>query len=533
MIFAQIQHFRPIAIRKRKTMASIAIAICSLLFVDGLILPNHIKSDNDSLASRTTATKPTDTGNFSHIVNENGIQKLSVNGRIINDMFGVFVYCTGVDPRTDTFLAEMKEVIDHISLLAIPIMSFDILWSDYDRSISVPKNAHEAADRFHTKNLDALVDYAACKKVSVILQLPIHAHWELPLWWKDYKDNRDGYQMVEDSSKLSEEYNRLQRPVASYQSETHRELLHALVRKLIARYKNHPAIVGWGINVGPTGENGYTPNPIEMMDPRTPQVDFRLAMADYSVVAKRNFARWLKGKYGRIEYLNESWRSRYASFDQVIPPKPKKITLQETFHFNGDSRRSMSDWQEFRHDALIDEWWFLSDLVRKYDSSKIIVGKTQWYPTDKQTGSSNMIVSAVDVNRKRLIDVDMTGNGITEQDYLPGIHFSASRIDYADFVRFSRSHGILRICTLENWIKSPGHRIEIERSVAVKNTIQEEGGYLWFVVAPAQDRRFKPYWSWEEIATLVERSDRRDLESITIPYPQILYYYDVRNGMSN
>lgn len=533
MIFAQIQHSRPTAVRKRKTMVSMAIAICSLLFIDGLILPNHIKSDDRSLAPRTTAAKSAETGNCSRIESENGIQKLSVNGKIINDMFGVFVYCTGVDPQTDTFLVEMKEVIDHISRLDLPIMSFDILWSDYDRSISVPMTAHEAADRFHTKNLDALLDYAARKKVSVVLQLLVHAHWELPVWWRNYKDNRDGYQMIEDLSKRSEEYNRLQRPVASYQSETHRELLHALIRKLIVRYKNHPAIIGWGINVGPTGENGYTPNPIEMMDPRTPQVDFRLAVADYSILAKRNFSLWLKRKYGRIERLNEAWNSRLASFDQAIPPKPKKITLQETFHFNGDSRASMMDWQEFRHEAIVDEWRFLSDLVRRYDSSKIIIGKTQWYPTDKQTGSSNMIVSAADVNQKRLIDVDMTCNGITEKDYLPGIHFSASRIDYADFARFSRSYKTLRIFTLENWMKSPEHKIEIERSVSVKKAIRDEGGYLWFVVSPAQDRKFKPYWSWEEIAALVERSNRRDLESVAIQDSQVLFYYDIRNVMAN
>lgn len=533
MIFVQNQHSRPITVRKWKTMASTAIVLCSLLFIGGLILPTHITSDDRSLASRDSAAKSAETGNGSCIQSENGIQKLSVNGKIINDMFGVFVYCTGVDPQTDTFLIEMKEIIDHISRLDIPIMSFDILWSDYDRSISVPKNAHEAADRFHTRNLDALLDYAARKKVSVVLQLLVHAHWELPVWWRDYKDNKDGYQLIEDLSKRSEEYNRLQRPVASYQSETHRELLHALIRKLIVRYKNHPAIIGWGINVGPTGENGYTPNPIEMMDPRTPQVDFRLAMADYSDVAKKNFILWLKKKYGQIERLNESWKSRLASFDQAIPPKPMKITLQETFNFSGDTRTSMKDWQEFRYKAIVDEWRFLSDLVRKYDSSKIIIGKTQWYPTDKQTGSSNMIVSAVDVNQKRLIDVDMTCNGITEKDYLPGIHFSASRIDYADFARFSRSHKTLRIFTLENWIKLPEHRIEIERSVAVKNTIRDEGGYLWFVVAPAQDRRFKPYWSWEEIAALVGRSNRRDLESVAIEDPQVLFYYDIRNVMVN
>lgn len=529
-------------IRKRTGILGIALAFCLLPLIDCWVIAGNEADIHGSLDSLSITKNSTDvklkastvTNNSSSVKIDNGIPKLSVNGKIINNMFGVYVYCAGVDPRTNQFLVEMKEVIDRTSNLDIPIMSFDILWRDYDRSASIPRDAQEAANRFYTKNLDELLDYAARKKVYVVFQLLVHDHWGLPVWWKGYKDNKNGYQLIDDASNASIDYNRLQSPVASYQSMAHRELLQALIKRLVMRYKNHSAIVGWGINLGPTGENGYAPNAVEMfMNPHFPQVNFKFAMADYSVVAKKNFTLWLERKYGNIKRLNASWNTLFNAFDQVIPPAPKKSTLHETFNLNGDSRTSMKDWQEFRYDAIIDEWSFLSALVRNQDPGKIIMGKTNWFPTDKNTGTSNMLISAVAVNEKQLIDIDKLDCGIIEKDYLPDIPISASRIDYADMIKFNRKYGTLRVCNLENSTESPGHRIEIERSIAVKNAIRDEGGYLWFVVAPEHDRMFKPCWSWEDITKLVKHSNLNELKSVIIKDPPVLFYVDVGNLMSN
>jgi hypothetical protein len=529
-------------IRKRTGRLEIVLAFCLLPLIGCWVIAGneadtHGSLDSLSIAKNSTDVKPeafTVTNNSSSVKIENGIPKLSVNGKIINNMFGIYVYCTGVDPRTNQFLVEMKEVIDRTSNLDIPIMSFDILWRDYDRSASTPRDAQEAANRFYTKNLDELLDYAARKKVYVVFQLLVHAHWGLPIWWKNYKDNKHGYQLIDDASNASIDYNRLQSPVASYQSMAHRELLRALLKRLVVRYKNHPAIVGWGINLGPTGENGYTPNGVEVfLNPQMPKVDFRLAMADYSVVAKKNFTLWLERKYGNIKRLNASWNTLFNAFDQVIPPAPRKITLHETFNLNGDSRTSMKDWQGFRHDAIIDEWSFLSALVKNQDPGKIIMGKTSWFPTEKSTGTSHMLISAVAVNEKQLIDVDKLDCGITEKDYLPEIPVAASRIDYADMIKFNRKYGALRVCNLENATEPPGHIIEIERSIAVKNAIRDEGGYLWFVVALEHDRMSKPRWSWKEITKLVKNSNNNELKSVIIKDPPVLFYFDVGNLMSN
>jgi hypothetical protein len=260
--------------------------------------------------------------NTSHIKVENGIPKLVINDQIINNMFGIYVYCTGIDPSRKQFLEEMKQVINRTKDLDIPVLRFDILWADYDRSVTIPKNAEEAANRFNTENLDAVLDYAAKNNVYVVVQLLVHDHWGLPRWWKDYNNNNHGYQLIDVTSDPSGVYNRLQTPVASYQSDTHRALLQTLISKLVKRYRNHPAVVGWGINLGPTGENGYAPNYIDIrFNRRLPDIDFRLAMADYSNMAVERFSEWLRLKYGTISKLNKIWGSEYKDFEKVSPPQ--------------------------------------------------------------------------------------------------------------------------------------------------------------------------------------------------------------------
>jgi len=475
--------------------------------------------------------------NTSRVEVENGIPKLVVNDQVINNMFGIYVYCTGLDPNGPQFLKDMKTVIDRTRDLDIPIFSFDILWVDYDRSVTVPKNAEEAADRFNTVPLDAVLDYAAKKKVYVVVQLLVHNHWGLPHWWKAYRDNKRGYQLIDMRSDPSGEYNRYQSPVASYQNETHRQLLKVLIDKLVTRYRTHPAVVGWGINPGPTGENGYTPNYIDLrFNKRLPHIDLRLAMADYSAMAVERFSQWLKDKYYHIDKLNQAWGTGYASFEEVAPPSPVKLGALETYHTNGDERRSMRDWQSFRYEALTDEWTFLSDLVRGLDPGKIIIGKTSWVPMGSFTGTNNMMITAVAVNERNLIDADKVDGGIMMEDYLP-MPIAFSKIDYANFTKLSRQHRVVRIINMEDWIRtgptlSPGARIPLDRALSVKKAIREEGAYMWLTAALDSDRD-KPSWSWDEIKDLVRHSGANELEQVKAKAAPVRFYYDVHNLMSH
>jgi hypothetical protein len=472
-------------------------------------------------------------GNASRVIVENGTPKIVINDRVVNNMFGIDVYSAHMDPSTPELLAGMKDVIDRASNMGIPIINFQVLWNDYDRSTTAPKSVEEAVARFHTKNLDALLDYASGKKVYVLLDLLSHAHWALPAWWKELGDNGNAYQIIGPPGEQIDAYNRTQTPVASYQSPTHRELLKGLLTMLVTRYKNHPAIMGWGINPGPTGENGYAPNYLDLMlnASLTSSLDFRLAMADYSSIALSSFRRWLEDKYISIDLLNEAWGVQYTSFEQAQPPYPKKISLQETFENNGDSRSSMLDWQAFRYEALLDEWKFMSDTVRSLDSTKILTGKTSWCPIMLQSGSEAMLATAVSVFDDHLIDADKLCGGITINDKNPG-----ARIDLANLSKFSRKYKAVRIYNFENWVKADrtlpiGTRIAPDLAMAVKEVMKREGGYMWFTVALGGDTHPKPDWSWEEIQSLVSQCRADELSDARADSPPILFFYDVDNLM--
>jgi hypothetical protein len=476
--------------------------------------------------------------NTSHIKVENGIPKLVINDQIINNMFGIYVYCTGIDPSRKQFLEEMKQVINRTKDLDIPVLSFDILWADYDRSVTIPKNAEEAANRFKTENLDAVLDYAAKNNVYVVVQLLVHDHWVLPRWWKDYNNNNHGYQLIDVTSDPSGVYNRLQTPVASYQSDTHRELLQTLISKLVKRYRNHPAVVGWGINLGPTGENGYAPNYIDIrFNRRLPDIDFGLAMADYSNMAVERFSEWLRLKYGTISKLNKIWGSEYKDFEKVSPPFPIRLTTSDTFEKNGDGRQTMRDWQTFRYEALIDEWKFLSNFIRRLDPNKIIIGKTSWVPVGTPTGTENMMATAEAVNEQHLIEADKIDVGITMRDYMPHRPLWDSTIDYIHFAKFTRKHNVVRIINLENWIKtdptlSRSTKIPLERSMSIKEAIRKEGAYLWLTIALDSDLG-KPNWSWDEIKNLVRNSSTNELKDIKAKSASVKFYYDVNNLLNH
>lgn len=472
--------------------------------------------------------------NTSAVVIENGVPKLAINGKVINNMFGVEVFSADVNAEKPEFLADMKKAIDRTAALNIPIFSFEILWHDYDHSKTVPQNAEEAAGRFNTANLDAVLDYAAQRGVYVMLELLKHQHWALPSWWKSYKSNSSGSQMLGPPSPAVDVYNREQTPVASFQNPDHHELLESLLKKLILRYRDHPAVFGYGINMGPTGENGYIPNYIDMyLNKSMPRIDLRSVMGDYSPVAVKNFIAFLKRKYPSIDDLNSKWNTHYRTFEEITPPYPRMTSAWETFASNGDDRPSMRDWQTFRHEAIVEEWKFLSGLVRRLDPNKVIMGKTNWSPMAAQTGTEFMQVSSVEVNSQKLIDMDKMDACLQIRDYMPeAAHTSSySKLDYVHFSRFSKKYGTIRIFNLDNSVKKSGGVMDISIALPAKETLKKEGCYLWFPVLLESDKFPKPDWSWNEIEALVKRSGAEELKGVKIDEPPTKFFFDEENTM--
>lgn len=90
----------------------------------------------------------------------------------------------------------------------------------------------------------------------------------------------------------------------SASSELYRRLAAAFVRKLVERYRDHPAVALWHVN------NEYACH----------------VPYDYSEAAARRFRDWLQARYGDLDVVNAVWNTafwsqRYSSFDEIIPPR--------------------------------------------------------------------------------------------------------------------------------------------------------------------------------------------------------------------
>ena len=103
-----------------------------------------------------------------------------------------------------------------------------------------------------------------------------------------------------------------------------------LVGELARRYGSHPAVKLWHVS----NELGCH------------------VVRCYCDVSAAAFRRWLVGRYGSVDKLNEAWGTafwsqRYSSFDEVLPPR-----LTPTFTNPGHEL----DFSRFSSDALLDHY---------------------------------------------------------------------------------------------------------------------------------------------------------------------------------
>lgn len=87
-------------------------------------------------------------------------------------------------------------------------------------------------------------------------------------------------------------------------SPDYRRLATRLVERLVARYAHHPAVQLWHVN------NEYG-------------CHVSRCYCDTSAAA---FRRWLQGKYGSLDALNDAWGTafwsqRYSTFEEILPPR--------------------------------------------------------------------------------------------------------------------------------------------------------------------------------------------------------------------
>lgn len=132
-----------------------------------------------------------------------------------------------------------------------------------------------------------------------------------------------------------------------FNSPAYREETERVVRRLAARYADHPAVVGWQT------DNEY---------------GCHGTVRCYCESCARAFREWLRGRYGSIEALNEAWGTafwsqQHASFEEVDPPR-------HTVDEHHPSR--LLDYYRFANDSVVSYNRLQTELLRKANAEWFI-----------------------------------------------------------------------------------------------------------------------------------------------------------------
>lgn len=122
-------------------------------------------------------------------------------------------------------------------------------------------------------------------------------------------------------------------------SAAYREHSLALVERMAERYASHPALAMWHVSNELGCHNGRSYAPVEVPA----------------------FRRWLRGRYGDLDTLNEVWGTefwsqRYGDWDEVQPPRAAPSFLNPT---------QQLDYARFCSDALRDQLRAEAEVLRR------------------------------------------------------------------------------------------------------------------------------------------------------------------------
>jgi len=123
------------------------------------------------------------------------------------------------------------------------------------------------------------------------------------------------------------------------------------LRTLLARYQQHPALLGWQIH----NEPGHP------AIQRTPGQADIYCYCDHTAAGFRD---WLRAKYGDVEALSEAWactptRHRYHDWSQVRPPRSAPIAW--------GSPGAWLDWRQFIDRSFADFMAWQNSIIKESD----------------------------------------------------------------------------------------------------------------------------------------------------------------------
>ena len=241
--------------------------------------------------------------------------------------------------------------------------------------------------KLNFKELDQALDLCRRHEIKVLLGIPTS---QVPTW---FFSKHPGSQPVAQDGTKYPEYG--PRPNICKDNPHYRHYAERLLKKVVARYHNHPAVMFWQVDNEPV----YPP-----LDHTTPN--------DYCHCqhSRQAFIAWAKKKYGNLKKLNEVWGAKFwtNTFSDWQDIQTPKAGIWEAV-----SPHIFLDWYRFKSDR-IQEWVsHLAKLVRQIDPFHK-VGTNGFIGICTRGPEHNRV--PVDLDWYGL-DVYPTGGNMTEQSY--------------------------------------------------------------------------------------------------------------------
>jgi hypothetical protein len=116
----------------------------------------------------------------------------------------------------------------------------------------------------------------------------------------------------------------------AYGSEKFRQDYGSFITALVNRYKSSPSLIGWMLQLGPSGEDQYGPSYIYLEPIYGVGASMKLdQVADYSDNSQQLFKKWIKTKYKSDAEIQAAWGDSSITLDTVKLPDPRKLFKDE------------------------------------------------------------------------------------------------------------------------------------------------------------------------------------------------------------
>ncbi|MFA5840279.1 MAG: alpha-amylase family protein [Candidatus Margulisiibacteriota bacterium] len=241
--------------------------------------------------------------------------------------------------------------------------------------------------KFHFADLDHAMNLCAKHGIKVLLGIPTS---QVPPWFhRKYKNSRP----VAQDGTLYPDYG--PRPNICKDNIYYRKHAENMAKKLVAHYKNHPALFMWQVDNEPV----YPP-----LD-HTTSNDF--CHCEHS---RKAFVAWSKKKYGSLKKINEVWGAKFwtntfSSFEDITTPK---AGIWEAV-----SPHIFLDWFRFKSDSIKDWVSHLAKIVKHIDP-RHKVGTNGFIGICTRVPQHDLIPENLDWYG---LDIYPTGNHMKEADY--------------------------------------------------------------------------------------------------------------------